>query len=218
MTIQNSKPNTSEEKKSKRLSEAEKAKAKAMWEAGTATLEELSVKFGVDKSNLFRLFKKDGVEKNKNVEAVANAAKAAVEQQIINDALVHAQRVKETKDEHYRMSNAIGKILFAKIINNEKAGIKHGTIAGDIKALKLTMETLEIIQRQKYITLGINPDEVGDESPLPDLVVQELSVEDIEKIRQENIVEDDYGLDMEKDMGDEDLLRKEELDDKVITE
>lgn len=198
------------------LNSVEQAQAIAFWKSGTMTLEKLSEKYKVNKSTLTRLFKKAGAEKNETKDATTKVAVAAVEEAILNDAAIYTKRVKETKEDHYKISALLTRIISTKVANAQKDGIPHSNIAGDMKSLHVAASALKILREERYATLGISPDDVADDRPLPDLIVQELTVEDIRKMAQDNMVGDE-DLDYD-DLGDEDFIEREEQNDKVVTE
>lgn len=202
-------------KKTVFLNSARQAEAIAFWKSGTATLEELSVKFKVNKSTLSRLFKKNGAEKNETKDATTKIAESAVTAAIINDSIIFAQRVKETKEEHYKIATMITRIISSKVANTQKEGKSHTSIAGDVKTLQQAAMALKILREERYATLGISTDDVSDDRPMPDLIVQELTVEDIQQMSRENMVQDD-DFDFDS-LGDEELIGRDEQEDRVET-
>lgn len=204
-------------KKAIRLNIARQTEAIAFWKSGTMTLEELSKKFKVDTRTLSRLFEKMNAKKGETAEATKKIAAEAVESSITSDAIIYAQRVKDTKEEHYKMANTLAKLIYSKIVQAEKQGLPTSGTAGDMKALNIALASLKIAREERYATLGIRADDVAEDKPLPDLIVQELTVEDIREMSKGNMVNDD-DIDFDTSMGDEDFIEKEEHDDKVITE
>lgn len=199
------------------LNTAKKAEAIALWKAGTATLDELATKFKVHPRTLTRLFEREGVKRGENSEATKKLVEDAVEDSIKKDAVIYAERVRDTKEEHYKMAASLSKLIFSKVIKVEKEGKAASTIAGDVKAYKLAAETLKILREERYATLGIRADDVSEDKPLPDLIVQELTVEDIKEMSKGNMVQDD-DLDFDDDLGDGDLIDHVEADERVMTD
>jgi nucleotidyltransferase/DNA polymerase involved in DNA repair len=199
------------------LNAAKRAEAIAIWRAGTMTLEELAKKFKVNKRTLTRLFEREGVKKNENEENTKKIVEDALEANLKKEAAIYAERVKDTKEEHYKMSNTLAKLVFSKVVKVEKEGKAVSTIAGDVKALQLAMATIRMAREERYATLGIRADDVAEDKPLPDLIIQELSVEDIQEMSKGNMVNDDE-LDFDDNLGDEDFIDKEEQDERVIVD
>lgn len=199
------------------LNTAKKAEAIAIWQAGTMTLTELAKKYKVNERTLSRLFEREGVKKNDNEETTKKLVEEAVENSIKKDAVIYAERVKATKEDHYKMANTLAKLIFSKLITIEKEGKSAGSISGDLKSYHLAVASLKILREERYATLGIRPDDAGEDRPLPDLIVQELTVEDIREMSKGNMVNED-DLDFDGDLGDGDLLDKEEQDERVVTD
>lgn len=200
------------------LNSAKKAEAIAIWQAGTMTLTELAKKYKVNERTLSRLFEREGVKKNDNEENTKKIVEEAVENTLKKEALIYAERVKATKEDHYKMANTLAKLIFSKIITVEKEGKAASTISGDLKSYNLAVSSLRILREERYATLGIRADDVGEDRPMPDLIVQELTIEDIREMSKGNMVnEDDLDFD-DGDLGDGDLLDKEEQDERVITD
>jgi NACalpha-BTF3-like transcription factor len=196
------------------LNTAKKAEAIAFWKAGTMTLEELSKKYKVNVRTLSRLFERVGAKKNDTGDITKKIVETAVENSLINDANIYAQRVKDTKEEHYKMATTLAKLIYAKVITQQKENKAMGAIAGDIKTLHLAIMAIKVSREERYATLGIHADDVAEDRPLPDLIVQELTAEDIREMSKDNMVTDD-DLDLDGDMGDQDMIEREEQNDKV---
>ena len=209
-------PKTKPPSRGTSLNTAKKAEICALWQAGTVTLDELAKKFKVNKRTLLRLFEREGIKKNENASKTKQIVADAVEASIINDAAIYAARVKDTKEEHYKMATTLSKLIYSKVATAERAGIMLSTISGDLKSLQLAMSSLKMAREERYATLGIRADDVSDDKPLHDLFIQELTAEDIRKMSETNMVSDDDDIGLDTSMGDEDFIDHEEQNEKVI--
>lgn len=205
-------------KPSARLTEPEKAEAIALWQAGAVTLEDLATKFNKTTQTFHVLFKNAGIIKGSASAEAAVAIKAKVEETVLGEAAVYAQRIKDTKEQHYKAIDLIGKLMSATVINAKKNNIPFANIGGDLKSLKLAAEGLKIVRDEKYVLLDlVNNDDLNDR-PLPTLNVQELSIKDIEEMARANRVQDEDGEDMDLTLGDEDYIGIPDDNDRVETE
>ena len=197
------------------LNEKQKAEAIALWQSGSVSLSDLETKFKKDRTTFLRLFKDAGVSKGETAEDTAKQVKQAVEQAIIADASVTATRIRETREDVYRMATGIRRLVWATLLKARNEGLPVATVASDMKALQLAANTIKITREERYVALGIREDDDNEDKPLPDLVVQELTVEDIKQMHEQAAreQEDELGL---AEIGDETLI--DEANDKVETD
>lgn len=201
---------------SRLLNEQQKAEAIALWRAGATTLDELAKKFKKNRSTFLRLFNKEGIMRGESAVATAQKVAEKVEETITTDAAEYARRIIETKEEQYKMAAGIAKLTWASIATAKKNGVPMASIQGDLKSLHIAAQTLKLTREERYALLGIDAGD-SDERPLPDLVVQELTAEDIKEMHKASMVQDDEGaFDME--LGDESLIAVEDEEEKVETE
>jgi transposase-like protein len=184
----------------KHLTPAQKAEIQQLWRLGEVTLEDLAKRFDKNVSTIKVVIK--GVKKGELAEEVEKA--------VVDDASEYAKRVKETKEEHYRMAAALAKLTYATIGAAKRDGKPLATVGGDIKTLQIAAQTLKITREERYAVLGITVDDDNADKPMPDLIVQELTQDDIEELHQQQLMQQD-------DFGDDALLMEEEQeeDDRV---
>lgn len=199
----------------RQLTEAQKAEAIALWKAGAVSLADLEKKFKKDRTTFLRVFKEAGVTKGETAEENAKKVQEAVEQTLINDATVLAERIKNTKDETYKIASAIRRAVGMLIVKAQRENVPFATLANDMKALQLGANTIKIVREECYAVLGVSVDDANEDKPLPDLEIRELTIEDIKKMHAAQVVQDDFGLDELDKLGDEAILTE---DDRVETE
>ncbi|MDL2284440.1 hypothetical protein LJC19_04785 [Oxalobacter sp. OttesenSCG-928-P03] len=189
------------------MSAAQKAEAIALWESGNVTLDMLAKKFKKDKSTLMRLFQKEGAAKGSAEEETKQKVAEAVEKAIVSDATVLAERIRDTKEEHYKMASALARLTWGIIAEARKAGKPVATIATDMKALQAAAQILKTTREERYAVLGITSKDDDPDKPLPELVIKELDPDDIRKISQQieeiNDGSFDTGIDAPLDLPDE---------------
>ena len=214
MTEPDKKTTVQKRRTPRHLNSAQKAEAIALWRAGTVTLEELSKKFKRDISTFKRLFAANEVRKGDKAIETAERITAAVEKTIVDDATVLVQRIKDTKEEHYKMAAGISKLSFNLIIKAKQENRPMSSLLNDMKALKLAADIQKVTLEQRYAILGISAEDEANDRPMPDLVIQELTAEDIKAMHAQQMVTDDDGEDMDDmTLGDEELVEPELVED-----
>lgn len=166
-------------RRGKNLSHVEKAEAIALWKAGSVTLDQLADKFQRDRTTFIRLFNNEEVTKGIDREELDRRAAEAVAAAAVNDAVIQAQRIRETKDENYRISQRIRREGAKIMINAERDKVAIGTKLTDLKALHVLACTIKVAREECYAVLGLNEERHHEDDPMPDLVVKELTADEI---------------------------------------
>lgn len=166
------------------LTTSDKAKLFSLWRQGEMTVDQLAKLFKKDRSTILRLFKDNGVVKGSDKKAVEERVQEQVQRQIVDDASVIAGRIRDTKDEHYKMANGIAKLTWKVIVDAQQAKKPMASVSGDLKALKAAAETLRIAREERYAVLGIVEGDQGDDGDLPTLAVTELTAKDIKEMNR----------------------------------
>lgn len=165
-----------------RLSTAEIAEAIALYESGTTTLDELARKFGKVPETFHRIFKKRGIVKGSKAGETAERVKKEVEKATVDDATTLLTRIRETKEEHYKVATALFKLNWAEIMQAKTEGRSMASIAPNLKAIQVAAQNFKLIREERYLVLGIS-DENGGEDEIPELAIHELTQEQIEEMR-----------------------------------
>src|SRR3569832_1941819 len=136
--------------KTRNLTPKQWREAEAMWESGDFIYEDLVKKFGKSISTFERHFKKHGVIKG----AKAAATKKKVEEKLaaaaVDEATVQAARIRETKEEHYKMASAIGKLTWNEILKTKQDNVPIATALNNIKTLDTAMSVLSKARAEKW--------------------------------------------------------------------
>ena len=185
----------------RRLTPKEWAKAETMYESGEYTLDQIGEEFGVHTITVQRHMKSKGIEKGSRADEVKRRLSDKMDKEIDEDAEILKQRIKETKEEHYRLNKAVDGRITREIVLADQDGRQIATSINNFKALKLVAETLKITRENRYTILGLDA-ENGADDELPTLEVREMWEEEIEAIRnQQSDQAKEMGLD-EDDIGD----------------
>lgn len=166
-----------------RMTPRQWAEAEALWEAGEVTLDDLATRFGKDRSAFVRYFKKHGIVKGSRAAARKEEVKEAVAAAGIDEATVLANRIRETKEDHYKMSSALAKLVWAEVLTAKKDEKPFSAIKDNLKALDNAMNVLMKARMERFAILGLDKDDYVDEDGLPELVISELTAAQIEELR-----------------------------------
>jgi len=196
------------------LTAAEKAEAITLWKSGTVTVDDLAIRFKRDRTTFLRLFKESGIEKGSDKAATEAKVKEAVDKLLVDDATILAKRIKDSKEEQFRYIDVIGKLTWDTIRRAKAENRAFATIATDLKALEMGTRIFKMVREEKYILLGIRPEDENEDKPLPELVVQELTAQDIEELHQRSLMADDE-LGLNDPLGDEELMKDLNEEDRV---
>lgn len=191
------------------------AEAEALWESGTVIYEDLVKKFGCSISTFERHFKKNGIVKG----AKAAAAKKKVEERLAaaaaDEATLIAARIRETKESHYKMASGLAQLAFNEILQAKKDSNPVSVALNNLKALDAAMTVIKKAGEERYKVLGLDRPDAVDPDELPELLITELTAEQIQELRDRDHSELDDVLAAEKpgaapanDDGDD-----EEIDD-----
>lgn len=166
-----------------------------LWESGEVTLKQLEERYGRPYDTFVAHFRKRGIKKGSRAEELRRVVKKHVEEEAQSEAAIIAERIRKTKEEHYKMSEAIAKLTFAELMKMRKEEKRFRDCQQDIKTLLLAAEALKRVREERWVTLGLDKD-VVDENSLPDLVLRRMTDEDVEQMRAQQMEDDaNFGVD-----------------------
>ena len=184
------------------------AEAEALWESGNVTLDDLVKKFGRARSTFERHFSKHKVTRGAKAAATKKRVEEVIVKAAVDDAMILAARVRETKEDHYKMSSGIGKLIWREILNAEKAGAPLATALNNIKALKEAATGLKAVREERWAVLGLDRPDAVDPDELPELVISELTADQVQELRDRDHTELEVDADI-KDIYDDDAVVEE---------
>jgi len=201
-----------EDKKSRRLTDAEWAQIVESYELGIKGVVELADEFGVSRQNLSQRFKNNGIRRGSR----AHEVQAAVQQAAVNQAAAAAARaetfaakraawIEETRLQGYQMiRNAT--LIAAKLVGDTvKTNASMASIDDDLKAIRRFQLTL-IEGIDARLNKILRADETVDENELPELPLVDLTAEDIVKHHQDiGALDEDTDIDALLKSVDQDL-------------
>jgi AraC-like DNA-binding protein len=195
--------------KGKHLTAAETAEAIALWKSGTVTIADLSKRFKKSRNTFMRIFEKEGVKKGETASETKKKVADEIEKATVDDAAEMAKRIRDTKENTYKMAQLIERSMAAEIVEARTSKTPMGLREKNIKVWKDIAATLEITRAIRYEVLGLNDKDANKLTEIPDLEIRELTVEQImaeqkkglEESQQDDMDMPDVDLD---DFGDED--------------
>lgn len=176
-----------------------------LWESGEVTLETLSKHYERHPSLFTKYFSKNGIKRgSRKAMAIKEAQEKAAN---VDDANILAARIRETKEDHYKMASGLAKLTWAEVLRVKQDGLQFSSALNNLKALDTATSTLKKLREERFAILGLDKEDFIDEEGLPELVVSELTadqIEDLQKARAINIEEiEDPQLDFGEDEDDE---------------
>lgn len=186
------KPATKVAKPSTRMTPKQWAEAEALWESGEVTLDDLATKFSKHKSNFSRYFDKNGIKRGSKAEAHKKKIAEAVTAAGVDEASVTAARIRETKEEHYKMSMGLAKLVWQEVLTAKTGGLPLATATANLKALDIAATALAKLRIERWSILGLDRTDYVDGDVLPELVISELTAEEIQTLQNRDI--EDLGL------------------------
>lgn len=184
-------------RKGKQLNSTEKAEAVAMWRSGQFTLDQIAAKLDRSRLTFIRLFNVLGVAKGENSAASEKKITEAVEAAVVGNVAEIAERIKDTKEDHYKMASGIAKLVWNLIAVCKKEGKSFQTIGADLKALRYASAILKTSREEKYALLGLNEKEDDSDKDPEDLVIREITAAEIRDRANSQVNDDDFGPDLE---------------------
>lgn len=186
------------------------AEAEALWESGEVTLEDLVNKFGKSLSTFKRHFDKMGVVKGSKKEALKKRVAEEVVKAAIDDATITAARIRETKEEHYKMATGLAKLTWGEILKTKQDGAPVAVATNNLKALDLAMSVLKKAREERWAVLGLDRVDAVDGNELPELVISELTADQIQELRDRDNLEMDEPTKSNGVAGDDEVVEEED--------
>jgi len=181
VTVDLPEPEEAAPKEQRRLSEADFAAARELYELGTKNMAQLAEQFNVSRQTLSKRFRDAGATYGSRSHEVAAATAAGVKSASVAAAVTfedqRPERLEETRQQGFQLLKQ-AKLVGQKIVADTlKAGKPLETVDGDLKALgRYTKIQLELLEGTLKL---LRADEFEDEAALPSFTVQDLTLGDI---------------------------------------
>lgn len=175
------------------------AEAEALWASGDVTLEDLAKKVGVSATSVSLHMKKHKVTKGEKAKEHSERISKQVADDILNEGTVHSQRIKETKEEHYKMASGLARLTWGEIVTAKNNGGGYAAIQQNLKALEIATNVLAKIRQERYAVLGLDKPDAVDATQLPELVIEELTADQVQQLKDRDF-NNNGNYDFEEDM------------------
>jgi hypothetical protein len=186
--MEGSGPEDADLEKVRRLTPAAYAEIRELFELGTTGVSDLSDKFGISRQALSRRFKDDGVVRGSRAAEAAEAARKAAVAAPSAPAAAILERfsdkregwVEETRVGSYNNMTLVER-LTKKIIQeslNPVAPKPLSSFDDELKAIERIKKIFVETARHKLVDI-LNADEVVDEDSLPNLMIEDLTDQEI---------------------------------------
>ncbi|MPQ56292.1 DNA-binding protein [Duganella sp. FT27W] len=202
--------------KKRNLTPKQWAEAEALWTSGEVTYEDLVKKYGKSISTFERHFRAKGLSKGATAAAVKKKVEETLAANTIDEATVIAARIKETKEQHYSWATNLAKLTWNEILEAKRAGNPLSVATNNLKALESAANVMKKMREERWAVLGLDRPDAVDPSELPELLIAELTAEQIQELRDRDHSEiDDLTAPPPADDDDAD---DEDGDDAVVEE
>lgn len=165
------------------------AEITALYETGDYAVAELAKRFGLAPDTLTKKFIKQGTRKGSKQAEIQARVAASVAAAAITDATVMAARIKETKEEHYKMASAIGRLTWNEVLQAKKDNKPVAIALNNLKALDAAMTILRKAREERYAVLGLDRPDALDPDEIPELIISELTAEQVQQLRDRDHTE-----------------------------
>jgi hypothetical protein len=137
----------------------------------------------------------------------------------VEDTAILVARIRETKEEHYKMVSGLGKLTWQEIVNAKTSGVPFAASLPNLKALETAINNIKKVREEKWSLLGLDKEDVSEDEGLPDLIVSELTADQVEQLRSRDHTAFDElpSSDGDNDVGEDDAEDEVE-DDGVVDE
>lgn len=172
-------------KKKKQFKPSEEAEIRALWESGEYTLGELAERYSRNRDSLSRYFSQRGIIKGAKAEEFAIAVNKRIMDELMGDAGETVKKVKALKSDYLAKIDVAKKIANNEIAATQRKGLPLSAALPSLRTIKEYIGILTVCRSEEYDLLGVIEFEARVEhDDLPELIVTELTVGDIEDMRR----------------------------------
>lgn len=167
-----------------RLTNRQWAQEEAMYAMGDTTQAAIAAKYSLTVQAVFQHMKRRGIKKGSKAVASSKAIEEGIQLAAVSEASVTAARIKETKEDHYKMASALSRLSWQEVLKAKQDGLPVSTATPNLRALDLASAVLKRLREERYAILGLDRHDFVDEDALPELVISELTDEQIAKLHE----------------------------------
>jgi hypothetical protein len=167
-------------RKYRKLTEAEWLQVKVLWEFGTATLDDLSIRFGPSKESLRSKIRSEGWVRGSRAHEIAEATEASLKGQ----AAKNVERISAMKEEFLRYDKAIVQLTMRELTKAAAAGTPLGNLKDTMTALQKAAAIISNMRDENFYLFGLYDNEAAGEE-IPELGITEYSPDEIAQLQRD---------------------------------
>lgn len=185
-------------KKIKRtISPAKWAEMEQSWAEGKfATLADLAAHFKEPEKSIRLRFGQRKLRRGSAIEDYNKNLQEELRKKAETDAKALAAKVTETKDYHYKAAQGLARLAFGEVLKAQQTGVPYGAIRSNLASLETAMKIMKLAREERFAVLGISAGSESEEEKegLPELVVSEITQDQIDDMQSRDVTEDDESL------------------------
>lgn len=171
---------TSHSPKGAHLTPAQRAEVITLWQAGDTTLADLVKRYKKAPGTFSSLFTKHGIKKGSAAAELAAKATAVLETRMLEDVEQHANRIAQSREQHYKMTDGLAKLAWSELVRARQAGLDIAGLKDLMQTLKLAGDVIGGARKELWTILGVDEHMKSKEiNDLPELTVRELTTDEI---------------------------------------
>ena len=155
----------------------------AIWEAGGVTQTELAAHFGVSVRTVKKKLAEAGARKGRRTGEAVAAAASAFSEALMPDEASLADRIKATREDAYRASQRVQQRTEELLAQAASGGSELMRVGIEMRLLQTAMQIIERGLKVRAEVTGMRS--VEDDEPMDELIVAELTADQIEEIRRQ---------------------------------
>lgn len=171
------------------------AEAEALWASGDVTLVELAKKVGVSQTSVSLHMKKRGVTKGEKAKEHSERISKRIAEDVLGESTIVSSRIKETKEEHYKMAKGLARLVWNEVVAAQTKGGAYGAIQANLKSLEIASNTLAKLRQERWAVLGLDKPDAVDATQLPELVIEELTADQVQELQARDFNNNNYEFD-----------------------
>ena len=190
----------------KTVSAVEWAKAESMWKLGTAKQKELASMLGVSMTAVAQHMKRKNIIRGSESDKLREKLERETERKELSKVEIKAQRIEDTRDQHYKYADNIAKLTWREIQTAMEEKRQFSSIEGNLKSLDRAITIFGKARMERFISLGIDGVELETDE-IPSLEISELTAEQIEELRDKQELE--YSLEINDEEESEENVHRD---------
>lgn len=164
------------------------AEMEALWESGEVTLKELAERFNRDQAMISRHMTLNNVTKGSRAEEYARIIRDKIANELAGEPGENAKRIKKMKENYLAYNEMINRLAQNEVAVMREKKLPAQAILPNLRALKELASIFTATRSENWALLGvIDFEQRVERDDIPELLISELTGEDIERMRIEQL-------------------------------